>query len=342
MLKPAVMSSTFYFVGLFAFILFSAYGLDTAGNLAEGLNVTKGHNNITNSTYNQTLSTNDFNFAAAGDWGCNERAQRTVSNMQNKSPSLVLALGDYSYEKNGECWLKMMSPLINKTKIVIGEHDFDENNYSRLQNYVNRFNLSDPFYSFNYRNVHFLALSSIIPFNNQSLQFNVLRDDSRQKEFVSNDLYAASQNKSIDWMVVYVYRPMYTSPTVHPARESLRDSYHPLFDMYGVDLVLQGHNHNYQRSYPMRYNATNSSTPIITNAHVDSYDEPNAPIFTTVGTAGAEQYNFTGQAPYIVKQFDRFGFLNVNVADNGTKMVGTFYDNTQGTAKDQFTIKKVR
>ena len=66
-----------------------------------------------------------------------------------------------------------------------------------------------------------------------------------------------SQNKSIDWIVVYVYRPMYTSPTVHPAREPLRDSYHPLFDMYGVDLVLQGHNHNYQRSYPLRYNATN-------------------------------------------------------------------------------------
>ncbi len=143
-LKPAVKSSIFYLFGLFAFILFSGYGLDTVSNLAEGLNVTKGYNIITNSTYNQTLSTKDFDFAAAGDWGCNERAQRTISNMQNKSPSLVLGLGDYSYEKNGECWLKMMSPLINKTRIVIGEHDFDENNYSRLQNYVNRFNLSDP------------------------------------------------------------------------------------------------------------------------------------------------------------------------------------------------------
>ncbi|MEP6576331.1 MAG: metallophosphoesterase [Nitrososphaerota archaeon] len=282
----------------------------------------------------------DFNFVAAGDWGCNEMAQRTVNNMQNKSPSLVLALGDFSYEKNGGCWLKMMSPLINKTRIVIGEHDFDENNYTRLENYVNRFNLSDPFYSFNYGNIHFLALSSIIPFNNQSLQFKVLRDDSRQKEFVSNDLYTASQNKSINWIVVYVYRPMYTSPTFHPPRESLRDSYHPLFDMYGVDLVLQAHNHNYQRSYPLRFNATNSSIPKIADTHVDAYDNPNGTIFMTVGTAGAVQYNFTGQAPYTVKQFNRFGFLNINIIDNGTKMAGTFFDNRDGADKDHFTINK--
>jgi hypothetical protein len=60
----------------------------------------------------------------------------------------------------------------------------------------------------------------------------------------------------------------------------------------------------------------------------------------TVGTAGAEQYGFAAQAPFIVKQFMRFGFLDVNVIDNGTKMVGTFYDNQDGNAKDSFTVVK--
>ena len=69
--------------------------------------------------------------------------------------------------------LKRMSPLISKTRIVIGEHDFDTKNNSRLQVYVNRFNLSDPYYSFNYGNVHFLALSSLIPFNNQTLPYKL-------------------------------------------------------------------------------------------------------------------------------------------------------------------------
>ena len=123
---------------------------------------------------------------------------------------------------------------------------------------------------------------------------------------MSNDLYYASQNKSINWIVVYVYRPMYTSPTYHGSEEFLRTGYHSLFDYYGVDLVLQGHNHNYQRSYPIRYNITNSSTPIITDHQPNTYVNPNGTIFLTVATAGAEQYNFTGQAPYIANQFERF------------------------------------
>ena len=54
--------------------------------------------------------------------------------------------------------------------------------------------------------------------------------------------------------------------------------------------------------------------------------------------SGAEQHDFTGQAPYIVKQFDRFGFLDVAVVDNATKMIATFYENREVTAKDYFVI----
>ena len=240
------------------------------------------------SPYKAQRNISDFNFAAAGDWGYNEMTQHTVNNMQSKDPEIVLALGDFSYQKDTGCWFNIMSPLLNKTRIVIGEHDYDIDNSSRLYDYVNKFNLSDPYYSFNYGNVHFLAMSSVIPFRNQSLQYKLLRDESQQRQFVSNDLYYASQNKSINWIVVYLYRPIYTSPTYHESREFLRDSYHPLFDMYGVDLVLQAHNHNYQRSYPIRYNATNSSTPIVLDNHLDTYVNPNGTIFMTVGTAGAE------------------------------------------------------
>jgi hypothetical protein len=36
----------------------------------------------------------------------------------------------------------------------------------------------------------------------------------------------------------------------------------------------------------------------------------------------------------------RFGFLDVRIADNGTKMIGTFYENREGTDKDHFVITK--
>lgn len=66
------------------------------------------------------ITESDFSFVAAGDWGCDEKAQRTVMNIRNQIPDLVLALGDLSYQKSADCWLDMMGPLLNKTKIAIG------------------------------------------------------------------------------------------------------------------------------------------------------------------------------------------------------------------------------
>ena len=75
---------------------------------------------------------NDFNFVAAGDWGCDKKLHETVTNMQNKSPELVLALGNLSYQKEADCWFQMMSHLINKTKMVFGDHEYNFKNSSRL------------------------------------------------------------------------------------------------------------------------------------------------------------------------------------------------------------------
>lgn len=291
-------------------------------------------------TKNHTSQPKDIRIDAAGDWGCKAATQSTANLISSKKPDLLLGLGDFSYDNDTSCWFKIIGPLISKTKIVIGEHDFDPKNYSRLRDYTNRFNLSDPYYSFNYGNVHFLAMSSLIPFNNESLQYKLLRDETAQREFVSNDLFSSSQNKSIHWIIVYLYKPMYSSPSQHASDELLRNIYHPLFDYYGVDLVLQAHNHNYQRSFPIRFNQTNSSNPVVTDRNISIYNHPNGTIFMVVGTGGAHQYNLLGKSSYIVTQFQRFGFLNIDIVQNGTKMVGTFFDSRDGKSKDQFTIVK--
>jgi Calcineurin-like phosphoesterase len=109
-------------------------------------------------------------------------------------------------------------------------------------------NMIKPFYSFNYQNVHFLAMAtaknSIIPYQNGSEQYN----------YVQDDLMYAHNNKSIDWIIVYSFRPFYSSVTSHSGQRELPDIYHRLFDEYGVDMVLQAHSHNYQRTFPLRYN----------------------------------------------------------------------------------------
>ncbi len=218
---------------------------------------------------------NDFNFVAAGDWGCDKKAHDTVSNMQNKSPELVFALGDLSYQKSADCWFQMMSPLINKTKMVFGDHEYNFKNSSRLDEYLQRFNLAKQYYSFHYGNVHFLAMSSEIPFDK----------DSKQYKFANDDLKSASENKSINWIVVCIYEMLYTSPTFHKSTDTIRDIYHPVFDKCHVDLVLQAHSHNYQRTYPINYNDKDASNPVMTDKNESEYNNPDGTIFAVVGTA---------------------------------------------------------
>ena len=80
--------------------------------------------------------------------------------------------------------------------------------------------------------------------------------DSEQYSFVVNDLRNAANNPDIKWIIVNMHNPFYASPNNvrNPTAQGTKNtgiSYHPLFDKYGVDLVLQGHVHNYQRSYPL-------------------------------------------------------------------------------------------
>ena len=168
---------------------------------------------------------------------------------------------------------------------------------------------------------------------------------SAQYKFMSEDLKKASGNKDIDWIIVTTYGPFYTSPSTHKAEKELRDIYHPLFEKYDVDLVLQAHNHNYQRSFPISYNsAGDSSNPTVTNQITTGYNShTDGTIFAVVGTGGESFYPLESQAPYMASQFGgKFGYLDIDISNGNphTKLTGTFYDNRGNEIKDQFTIEK--
>ena len=52
------------------------------------------------------------------------------------------------------------------------------------------------------------------------------------------------------WKFVMLHHPIYPS---HPWRDlpALRECFVPIFDKHHVDFVLQGHDHAYQRTYPL-------------------------------------------------------------------------------------------
>jgi predicted MPP superfamily phosphohydrolase len=275
----------------------------------------------------------DFNFAAVGDFGCNTDAKETLRNIFNLRPEVLLALGDLSYEPGSNCWFDMIAPLEKYTivKIAFGYHDIFDGGGDLLQSYLRHFNLAKQFYSFDYRNIHFLSMATELNYSAGSDQY----------QFVVNDLKKASNNSKITWIVVYSFRPFYSSPSTHPGPAELRDTYHPLFDKYGVDLVLQAHVHNYQRTFPIVFNSIHRSIPIIESDNTSNYTGvQKGPLFITIGTAGQEFHTLYAQVPFVVRQFERHGFVNIVVTENGRKLVGSFYDNNSHKLLDQFTIAK--
>jgi hypothetical protein len=282
----------------------------------------------------------NFNFVTAGDFGCGDEPNKTINGMIKKQPELVVALGDLSYNGSAACWINSISQLDNneRVKIAFGEHDITRK-MVRFNTYMNHFNLTKPYYSFNHQNVHFLAMATaknaVIPYRNGSEQYN----------FIQEDLKNAHNNKSIDWVIVYTFRPLYSSVTEHYGDDVLPTTYHSLFDKYGVDIVLQAHNHNYQRTFPLRYNESSSApqyNPIIADKDKVEYKNPNGRLFLTVGTGGAEVYNFNAVSPYVVEQVAGHGFLNVdiNTSSKESKLTGMFIENSDMNKKDQFSITK--
>ena len=94
-----------------------------------------------------------FNIVAVGDWDCTSETEDTVDNIIKQDPELVLAIGDFSYSGDADCWFELIEPIADKTKIVMGNHE-DEDDY------MDFFGLKEQYYSFNQKNVHFLALST--------------------------------------------------------------------------------------------------------------------------------------------------------------------------------------
>jgi 3',5'-cyclic AMP phosphodiesterase CpdA len=277
-------------------------------------------------------SEESFNFAATGDFGCSTNTQNTVASIEQKKPELVLPLGDLSYHSTADCWFDITSPLKGKMMVTLGYHDTQEG-VAKMNQYLKSFQLDKPYYSYNYKKVHFLIMASQSPYTEGSEQYN----------FVKQDLEKSSQNKDIDWTVVTSYGPFYTSPTTHNAEKELRNIYHPLFEKYGVDLVLQAHNHNYQRTYPIAFNPDESSKPTVIKGSTTGYSaNTDGTIFAIVGTGGQGFYPMQGQESYIAKQFDgKFGFLDIGISNGNpsSKLTGTFYDN-KGNVQDNFTIEK--
>jgi hypothetical protein len=99
---------------------------------------------------------------------------------------------------------------------------------------------TEAYYSFDYANIHFVCLDS---------HDTSRTSDGAMAQWLKADLAATTR----DWIVAFFHHPTYTKGTHDSDREGrlvdMRQNFLPILEAGGVDLILTGHSHVYERSY---------------------------------------------------------------------------------------------
>jgi len=153
-------------------------------------------------------------------------------------------------------------------------------------------------YSFNYGNAHVLVVDSD-PYVNWT--------DSSLRNWVAKDL-AGAQDAA--WRFVIFHHPGFSSAREHYEQQQMR-LLSPLFEAGKVDVVFNGHVHNYQRSFPMHFTPDKQGTLLVggkdsktirgrvvngrwtLDHHFDgkTNTKPDGIIYIVTGSGGQELYN---------------------------------------------------
>ncbi len=188
------------------------------------------------------LEPKSVRFAVIGDSGTGDNAQLEVAREMEAYRQLVdftfvVMLGDNIYggdtpEDFARKFEEPYKPLLDagvKFYAALGNHDNpeDERKYKP-------FNMGgERYYSFKKNDVTFLALDSTYMSPDQ---LNWLEQQLR--------------NSNSAWKICYFHHPLYSDGKFHGPDLDLRSRLVPLFQKYGVNVVLSGHEHVYERLKP--------------------------------------------------------------------------------------------
>ncbi len=131
-------------------------------------------------------------------------------------------------------------------------------------------------------------------------------------------------NTKATWKFVVYHHPLYPSKK-HRDNEDIREAWEPLFDKYHVDLALEGHDHAYLRTYPMR-----------DGKRVESTKEGTVHVVSVSGTKYYEQV----EHDYAEKAFTNTSTYQViDISTNPDRLTYRCYD-LNGKILDEFAIER--
>ena len=302
-----------------------------------------------------------------GDSGTADANARAVRDafygwMGTQKPDLWLMLGDNAYETGTDAQFQAavfdMYPEILRSAVLwptLGNHDgASADSTTGTGPYYDIFTLptsgqaggvasgTEAYYSFDYGMIHFVSLESFE--TDRSVNGPMLT-------WLRADLASTSQ----PWLIVFFHHPPYSKGSHNSDAETelieMRQNALPILEDAGVDLVLTGHSHSYERSYLIdgHYGSSGTFTSAMTIDAGDGSDTgdgayrkpaglaPHAGAVYAVAGSSGKISGGTLNHPAMVVSLNSLGSMVLDVFDG--RLDAVFLD-AAGATRDAFTILK--
>ncbi len=305
---------------------------------------------------------------ALGDAGSKDANQTAVRDAfynwtGTRVPNLVLQLGDNAYDVGSDtdfqsAMFNMYSAMLRKVPFwsCLGNHETDQMTaFVDTYPYFTIYTLptageaggvasgTEHYYSFDYGNIHFISLDSMTADRSTT---------GAMATWLQNDLASTTAT----WIIAFFHHPPYTKGSHNSDTETelvqMRGNFLPILEAGGVDLVLSGHSHCYERSYLLdgHYGVSTTLTaamkknagdgrPTGTGAYIKPLTGPRdhfGAVYSVAGSAGKISGGSLNHPAHFVSM-NNLGSLVVDI--NGTRLDATFVRET-GSVSDTFTIIK--
>ena len=272
-------------------------------------------------------------FVALGDSGTGSPEQRHIDALiENESFDFALHSGDLAYgavdgtgtgtfQTTSDWFFSIYQNWLRSRPVfpVNGNHDSRAANGNGLP-YLGLFVLptngasatypdhAERYYSFDYGPIHVVALDTEYTFLDSSRR-------AAQLAWLQADLGATGQ----PWKIALFHRPPYSAGGEHGSAVDVRTAFNPIFEQFGVQLAIGGHEHDYERTWPLRAGVT----------------DPTGVTYIVTGGGGAPLYP-SSTATWTAYSATRFHYLR-GAADSCSLQINAVGDEGPSSTRSRST-----
>lgn len=243
-----------------------------------------------NSTATPTLSAEDVTLVGAGDISmCSNDNDELTAELLDNIPGTVFTTGDNAYADGTSaqfknCYGPTWGRNKDRTRPVPGNHDYHTRDASA---YFQYFNDIPPYYVYDLGSWRVYALNSEID----------VTEKSPEIEWLQQDLATHPRQ----CVLAYWHTPRWSSGSTHGSDPDMQELWKIFYDA-GAEVVLNGHEHEYERFMPM---------------NAEGLADPQGLREFVVGTGGGKPYSFGDPLPTSeVRNTPVYGVLKLTLRAN--------------------------